>query len=357
VEYSVLPDRTYIWIVGQQHFDMITRRVERATIEGWSTSLARLAREHNANTFRKVIETTGDALIAEPLKSIQHVAGSNELSRIVFIPDRSIHGLPLAGLYDRSSGRYVLEEHLIEIAASATFYIFSLERDRALAADHANASVLLVGNPTFDPHLALAAGLKNLPWAASEVAQLEKIYAPAAIMLPEEKATAPNFLRLAPQSWIVHFAGHAVANPEAPFRSLLLLAPSRTGDRSQNDTGVLLAEDLLRELRADRTRLVVLSACSSAGGVPIGPEGLAPLVRPLIAIGVPAVVGTLWKVDDHVAASLFVRFHRHFRDGKDAAQALRLAQLELLHKTDSAYAPALVWAPYQVIGHVSSPYQ
>ena len=102
---------------------------------------------------------------------------------------------------------------------------------------------------------------------------------------------------------------------------------------------------------------MVLSSCSSAGGLPIGPEGVAPLVRPLIAAGVPAVIGSLWDVEDATAEPLLVSFHRHYRQGLDAADAMRSAQLEILGNTNkSGHRPALSWAPFQVIGHSTSPF-
>ncbi len=350
VEFSVLPDRTYVWIVGRSYFDMIPRPVRREVIDRWSRSLQLYARQLNRRAFIATLEEVYGALLGEPLAKITKLAPANETLKLVFVPDRSLHGIPFAALRNEQSGRYLIEDHRVSIAASATFYVFSLERDKELAAAPPS-TVLLIGDPAFDRSLEVADDLGRLPGARIEVNNLERLYGPAAIKLHDAGATVPEFMRLTQQSTIVHFAGHAIANPEAPFRSLLLLAPSG------QDHGVLLAEDLVARLHAGKTRLFVLSACSSAGGVPIGPEGLAPLVRPLMAAGVPAVVGSLWKVDDRPAAELLTAFHRNFRSGHDADDALRLAQLELLHKTHSAYGSVLAWAPFQLVGHASSPYR
>jgi CHAT domain-containing protein len=98
----------------------------------------------------------------------------------------------------------------------------------------------------------------------------------------------------------------------------------------------------------------VLSSCNSAGGHAIGPEGLAALVRPLVAAGVPAVVGSLWRVGSGSTEELMVQFHRHYATGEDAARALRNAQLDLL-KREPALRAAISWAPFQVIGHGGPP--
>jgi CHAT domain-containing protein len=351
IEFTALPDQIYVWIVGRNYFDLVKQPVHRDVIEQWSASLQRMASEGNTNgSFMATLEQAHRSLLAEPLKKIDRLARPNDPPNLVFVPDRAIHGLPLAALRDRKSGRYVIEDHPISIAASATFYLFSRERDEALAALVDKPSVLLVGDPAFNPKLEPARRLGRLSWALDEIDRIALLYGAAAIKLPEARATVPEFIRLAQQSMILHFAGHAVANPDAPFRSLLLLAPS------PDHNGVLVAEELLTRFTSDKTRMVVLSACSSAGGVPIGPEGLAPLVRPLLAAGVPAVVGSLWDVRDHGSAELLVAFHRHFREGQDANHALRLAQLELLRKK-GASSSVLVWGPFQVIGHASSPYR
>jgi CHAT domain-containing protein len=95
----------------------------------------------------------------------------------------------------------------------------------------------------------------------------------------------------------------------------------------------------------------VLAACSTASGESVGPEGLAPLVRPLIAARVPAVVGTLWDVKDTATIKdLLVSLHRHYRNGADVAVALQQAQLAMLRE------PARTWAPLQVVGYAASPY-
>ena len=171
-------------------------------------------------------------------------------------------------------------------------------------------------------------------------------------MLLEREATIPHFLERARASTIIHVAAHSIVNAQSASRSYILLAPAA------NEPGPLEAQALVTRLSLDHTRLVVLSTCSSAGGLPIGAEGVAPFVRPLIGAGVPAVVGTLWNVEDATAEELLVSFHRHYREGHDAAVALQLAQVGLLTKNNDnpGFRPVLAWAPFQVIGHGSSPF-
>jgi CHAT domain-containing protein len=267
----------------------------------------------------------------------------------VFVPDGAMHGLPFAALQDPVTRRHLVEDVPVEIAASTALYMFSLLQDQALVPPP-HPSAFLIGDPAFDTRLPLAADLKRLPHARSEVARVGELYAPYSETQTGAAASVPAFLHGAGTHTIVHVAAHALVNAQAPSRSLLLLAPSAA------DTGALDAEELLTQLKLDRTKLVVLSTCSSAGGLPVGPEGVAPLVRPLIAAGVPAVIGSLWDVEDATAEELMVSFHRHYRQGSDAAVAMQSAQLDLLRNKNPGLRSVFAWAPFQVIGHASSPF-
>jgi CHAT domain-containing protein len=179
----------------------------------------------------------------------------------------------------------------------------------------------------------------------AEVVELSRDYYRGATVLTHAEATVPRFLAEAKKATIIHFAGHALASPQEPWQSRLLFAPQG------GESGELSAQKLMQKLPAlERTRLVVLGACSTAGGASVGPQGLAPLVRPLIAANVPAVLGSLWNVKDASAKDLLVSFHCHYRHGDDVATALRNAQLERLRNND----PAMRWAAFQVVGYAGS---
>jgi CHAT domain-containing protein len=298
------------------------------------------ARAYDATRFETQLYALYDALIAVPLDQFKTMP-----QRLVIIPDGPMHGLPFAALQSPKTNRYLIQEVPIEISGSANLYLASLRRDSELTSNH-DQSVLLIGDPAFNDKLDLARGFRPLPRARSECERIYALYAPHAQMQLESEATIPRFLALARGSSIVHIAAHGIVNAQTPSRSFILLAPS------PNEPGPLDAQALVTRLHLDHTRLVVLSTCSSAGGLPVGAEGVAPLVRPLIGAGVPAVIGSLWDVDDATAEELLVSFHRRYREGNDAAIALQFAQLDLLKNKK----PVFAWASFQVIGHGSSPF-
>ena len=346
--YTVLEDRTYTWIISRNSFEVVRMNTTRAHVERWATSLSSAAAKRDEKTFKKALLPPYDGLIALPLSVVRRMARDTLVRRIVIVPDGAMSALPFSALrgYDTP---YFIEEAPLATAGSATLYLYSLVRDSAMKVEHPTG--LLVGDPAFDSHLQFAAGMQRLPNAAQEALEIQQVYGSGYDLLLGEEATAEAFLSRARTKTIVHVAAHARPNAGEPWRSLIFFA------RSAQDTGVLDAEELLEKLTLDQTKLVVLAACSSAGGLPVGPEGVGPLVRPLIAAGVPAVVGTLWDVDDATAKGLMVSFHRHYREGRDVTVALQMAQLEALKDKSVGRNSPLVWAPFQVIGHADSPFE
>src|SRR6185295_16782249 len=112
----------------------------------------------------------------------------------------------------------------------------------------------------------LASLLARLPHAAAEAREVAAAY-PRAELLEGDAATKERFLERARSSAVVHFAGHAVAGASDPALSFLVLS-------SQNGAaGALYAHEI--ESRSwPATRLVVLSACSTAQGSAPDAEGV-----------------------------------------------------------------------------------
>ena len=337
IEYCVFDDRTFAWIVGRDLFAGEWMPARRDDVKRWTAALQDAASRKDSAAFDASLEPAYDALLRVPLDVIRRAPGGAG-ANIVIVPDRRLRGLPFAALRNPDTKRYVIEDHALSGSGSALLYVFAVDRDRELA--RGDRTALLIGNPAFDPKSPLAAGLGPLPFAEKEVEEIGRNYAHPEVLVGDA-ATPEQFFRLAGRSAVIHIAAHGVVNGNAPSQSYLLFH------------GVLTAERLLEELHTDKTRLVVLGACSSAGGLPVGAEGIAPLVRPIVAANVPGVVGALWDIDDATAAALLVSFHRHYRRGEDAAAALRAAQLEMLR---SPLKSGCFWAPFQVIGYASSPF-
>jgi CHAT domain-containing protein len=346
IEYRVLDDRTYAWIVSRDVFAAERLTARRADVDRWTAALQEAARDHDSAAFDAGLFAPYESLLRKPLEDVHRIAGRAP-ANIVIVPDRELRGMPFDALRDPDTKRYAIENDVLSISGSALLYVFSVLRDRDLRPG--DASALLIGDPAIDPQFTLARGLQRLSGARREVETIRPWYVRSDV-LTGNAATAPRFLQMANGHAVIHVAAHAIINGDAPSQSFLLFTPSGAGH------GVLDAATLVKQLHADTTRLVVLGACSSAGGLPVGAEGIAPLVRPIVAAGVPGVIGALWDINDATAAELLVSFHRAWRQGKNAAAALREAQLKLLQSSNPGLKSGLAWAPFEVIGYASSPF-
>jgi CHAT domain-containing protein len=342
IEYAVLKDRLLVWIIGQDRLETQEISVGRGSIERLAADFRNALEDKNSSVdLKKLSSAIYDALfrpIAELLP---------ESAIITVVPDRALHAIPFAALYDSASGRYLLERHVITYAPSATILLRCLRKDRRLAlAD--DRSVLIVGNPAFDR--SLFRELKDLKWAETEAAQIRDLYKTAFGLLSAETATREAFNKESEHFSIIHFAGHAIENTKFPLYSQLVFAPPHgangSGDIAQS---VLYAHELYGR-RLEYTRLVVLAACRTASGQNRTGEGPISFVRAFLAAGVPAVIASLWNANDRASAKLFVSFHSHLIKGADAGKALNLAQLELLGDRDPVLSSPAAWGAFILSG-------
>lgn len=138
--------------------------------------------------------------------------------------------------------------------------------------------------------------------------------------------------------YIIHFATHGILNPIHPLFSGLLLSD-----------GLLTTRDIFA-LSID-PRLVVLSACNTAGGKLSNGDDLVGISRAFIYAGAPIVVASLWSVSDESTTKLMRYFYEELRSGRTESAALRNAQLHLMKEYPHPY----YWAPFIIIGDSHRP--
>jgi CHAT domain-containing protein len=255
---------------------------------------------------------------------------------VIFIPDRTLEGLPFAALRDPGTGRFLIEERAVGVAPSAAFHLLAAEREQRLRGRAPTPALVLGVDDSGE-----GTGLKPLTRAEAEAQMVGRLYGVRPRLGP--RATRQTFLAEAGDAEIVTFAGHAVANPTRPELSYLALAADGGGD------GALYAREIL-EHRFPATRLVVLSACSTAGGLATDLAAGLPLAQTFLAAGVPVVTASLWPVDDQATERLMAAFHVFLAAGHGPVDALRRAQLELLHGSEDALRNPAAWAGFEVFG-------
>ena len=105
-------------------------------------------------------------------------------------------------------------------------------------------------------------------------------------------------------------------------------------------------------MRFPRTQVVILAACRTAQGQTRRGEGVLSLARPVLAAGVPSVVGTLWDIDDRAASRFLVDLHRRLTGGRSAPDALREAQIESIRSSSADASASATWAAFVAMGGV-----
>ncbi len=339
VEYALLEDRLLIWIIQRRGIDLeqipLREKDLESAVESFrhgilsGTNPAGTAWESNS-LYRRLIEPV-----------IRHWRGK----RLVLVPDKALNALPFAALMNPATGRYLIEDFEVSLVPSGQLFMLSASRDRELARESFSPSVLIVANPSFSRKI--WSWLPDLDKGASKEGENVAKLFPGAKLLQGAAATREGFLRSLGDAEIVHFAGHAVVDREAPLSSGLILAPSYNGD-----SGLLRTKDLFR-LSLPKTRLVVLGACGTASGPLQGGEGALSLARPFLAAGVPSVVASLWSVDDQATAEILETFYKSLAQGEDSVKALRVAQLAFLAAAKDHQEGLHRWAAFVHLGNAN----
>jgi CHAT domain-containing protein len=334
VEYAVLPERTVIWVLHRGSLEHATVRVGAEQVVALVQALNRARSGGSRTEIDDRAARLYDLLVRPVVRSL--VPGE----RLVLVPDGPLHALSFALLRDSQSRRYLIEDFPCSVAPSARVFVASLHRDAVFAQGH-HPRALVVAAPDFDREL--YPDLQSLT-AVDQEAALAEVF-PGSKLLRGSGAGRLAFLRAAGNYEVVHFGGHAIVNSRFPLLSQLLFAR----DPADPQRGVLFSGDLLRQ-RFPRTRLVVLASCATAAGRVSRTEGVESLARPFLASGVPAVIASLWQVDDLATADFFTIFYRRLKQGFDPVEALRAAQVECARNGSGAAAASHTWAAFEIIG-------
>ncbi|HYE92068.1 MAG TPA: CHAT domain-containing protein, partial [Terriglobales bacterium] len=317
LEYMVGPDNAIVWIVERARVKAVVLPVDRATL------VTEVRAFRDAISTQAPLDQVRDRASALYQRLIAAARAEIRGTRLLVVPHDVLHYLPFAALRG-ADGRWLVEDLAVSTLPSASVLKF-------LAGKGAGASdkTLAVGNPD------VGAGL-NLRWAERE-ARLIGQRLPATTVLVRAEATEARTKALLGQAGLVHFATHGELNETDPLASALLLTPGG------GDDGRLEVRELFTmELQA---RLVVLSACETGLGKLSRGDELVGLQRAFLYAGTPAVMTTLWKVDDRASFDLIRAFYEKL--GADGAVlALRHAQLA----TMKAHPHPFAWAAFGLSG-------
>lgn len=390
--YALGERRSYLWALSPEGLTLHTLP-PRQEIE----SLARTFSENvvgRVSHRREVARSVGARLSEILLGPVASRLGDR---RLLLVTEGALQAVPFAALPE-PSGSFLIQRHEIVVLPSATTLV-ALRRTED-ERRQGQRPIAAFADPVFDPAdprvgrrggadtgAAVDPGTAGFPAsgsrfkpssgdAGSEDLLLRgeinrsagRLGVAPFVRLPSTREEAEGILALAPPGehllvvdfaasrdtlagtdleryGILHFATHALAHPEHPELSGLVLSMVDQEGRPQN--GFFRAYEISRlRLPAD---LVVLSACETGLGKDLRGEGMLSLTRSFFDAGAGRVIATLWQVSDRRSARLMTQFYEgYLRRDLSPAAALRQAQLSLLE--DPATAAPYYWAGFSFQG-------
>jgi CHAT domain-containing protein len=330
LSYWLAPAQSYLWAITPDKIQMFTLPPEkdiRTLVESYRTVIEDL---------RDPLESRNPAgmklseILLRPIANIT-LPGS----RVVIIPDGALHSLNFGTLpAPEDAGKYWIEDVALSVSPS-----LGLVLNSRLDNQPQKASVLAIGDPE-------SAGQEfpRLPNARKEVDTIAALFSDSNRAVYEGAASQPSVYRSSnPVRFeFIHFAAHATANPASPLDSALIL--SREGNNY-----TLTARQIMQV--PVHASVVTLSSCRSAGARAYSGEGLVGLTWAFMQAGARNVVAGLWDVDDESTSRLMSKLYGELVTGAEPADALRTAQLSLLH-AGYPYKKPYYWGPFQLYSRV-----
>jgi len=280
-------------------------------------------RDSKPERWLETIETTGLSLwklLLGPVHERLLDLGLCEGNPVVLMPQGGLGLLPLHAAWREADGekRYFLDDYTVSYAPSG--YALQISQRRIQEPRRQQCSLLAVVNPTAD-----------LTFAPLEGEAVAALFDPEARqVLVKEEASSDVVVAQTPGRSYLHFSCHGFYNWQDAMRSGLILA---------GGTALTLSEIIAR-LKLSATRLVTLSACETGlTDFRQSPDEYIGLPAGFLQAGTPAVLSTLWAVDDKSTTLLMEHFYRHhLLDGLQPATALRQAQRWLRDTTNAEKA-------------------
>ena len=333
LSYWLAPRQSYVWAVTPDKIQMLTLPPEkdiRGLVENYRTAIEDLRdplESRNPSGFK-----LSEILLA-PIRELAPTG-----SHLTVVPDGALHSLNFATLpAPGNPAKYWIEDVTLSVAPSLGLVLSSHTGKKS-----PGASLLAIGDPE-------SAGQEfpRLPNARKEMDTIAGLFSNSDRAIFEGTASQPSiYRRTAPARFsFIHFAAHATANRANPLDSALIL--SREGN-----TYALTAREIMN-VPLDAS-LVTLSSCRSAGARAYSGEGLVGLTWAFLEAGAHNVIAGLWDVDDESTSRLMSRMYGDLTRGVAPEDALRTAQLSLLH-SGYPYTKPYYWGPFQLYSRTQRP--
>ena len=326
ISYILWPNQVGAWFRSRSQTEYRTLSISPTSVRYIEQRLLEYCKDHNsdANQIANYGRQLYDALI------LPFVPFIRKYRNLVIETDGALDALPFELLLS-PSGRYFEEDVNIAVSSGET-YLLSAKKTLDVTS---HPQMLAVGIP-----FATTLGRDSLDAisdAAFEAAHIAHLI-PNSELLIGHDATKNAIIHSIQDVDIFYFAGHAVASHDGS--SLIL------GRTSEASPEVLAASDL-QAIKTSRLRLVILSACASAGDEEHTLSESNSLARTFLSLKVPQVIASRWSVDSAVTARFMDHFYNNLLTTGSVVKALHLTRQKI---KDTGYSHPYYWAAFSIFG-------
>jgi CHAT domain-containing protein len=317
--------QSFVWTIRRD--DIYWRELPPA---GALAALVRQAHDFAAKALPQSREGDANRMLGDYL--LRDALRNGPIRRVVFCLDGSLHQLPVAALIvpttSSANNRLAGIAEIATLDSLASLTVKATADNTRAARTNQQRSILLVHSIAIARDDVSAVG-------QIEARQIRSLF--AASPIEELAGNVPSAKLLAalntPRRW-VHVAAHGEANAVVPALSYLQLSPDATIKGPQNGSKIYAGDIRNMVVNAE---LVVLSACETRFGRTLPGEGLQGMSYAFLAAGANNVIGSLWKVSDGATSELMSEFYARLFAGKNAAEALQLAQASIMRRRPHPY--------------------
>ncbi len=352
VEYLFGGDKVFALVITRTSLRSTTLPVTKANLSAKVKLLRSMIFDGNTSTASsdsdwRPVATDLRRVLIEPLEQQGALAGVNRLG---LIPYGFLHDLPFAALTRAEDGglKFLIEDYKIFYTPSATYLTIAplLNDSKDRGSSYAGEMLSFGRDETDEPDLL------PLRYAASEATFAARTFEGQARI--NGQATETELKKIASGYRYIHFAAHAVSEPEMPLLARLKLQPT-----SEDDGNLSIREILRLGLKAE---LVTLGACRSGQSFSTsGSESKeldrVGLIEAFLHAGSRNVLASLLPINDGPTTEFMKLFYQHLRlSGK--ADALIATQRAML-RGELAYIEngqprrlnhPRYWAPFILVG-------
>lgn len=323
IEYVFAAEKVFAIVLTKENLRSFALPVSRSNLKNKTRLLqTSVFSKNESEDWQPIARSLRESLI-EPLENSGVLANKNRLAIISF---SFLHDLPFAVLMN-DERRYLIEDYVLFFPPSAAF----------LQNNYQSKDVKkLLGfgiNKTEN--------LPDLKFAVEESRSAAEIFSGEARL--ETEATETEFKNSASKVSHLHIAAHAVAEPEMPLFSRLLLKSTETDD------GNLTVREIFElGIEAD---LVTIAACEGAKSFSADTEGLIEIDRiglteAFLHAGSKSVLASLSPVSDAATTEFMKDFYTNLKE-KDKAESLALTQRKMIQNN---FKHPRFWSPFILVG-------